>query len=63
MFRPKIWSGHLRTNFRWLLPGLLGVSRSTISRHTVTYALHLTPFLEIMVNVPRRPAARDKELF
>ena len=54
LFRKHDWQGTLHTSFRWLIPGLLGVSRSTIDEHTRAYAVHLTPYLEIMLNRPGR---------
>lgn len=55
------YNGLLETKFQWILPGLIGISKSTItkrkkifgkmdkSRYCV-YALHITPFFEIGLN-------------
>jgi hypothetical protein len=46
--------GHLETVFVWIIPLLIGVSRSEIAHSTRAYSLHLTPFVEIMFNLPVR---------
>ena len=52
------YNGLLETKFWWILPGLLGISKSTITKKIgfmkkskyLVYALHLTPFIEIGFN-------------
>ncbi len=46
----KIYRGKIETKFFWLLPLLLGVSKSNIDNKANVYALHITPFFEIGFN-------------
>jgi hypothetical protein len=46
----KNYSGQLNTKFFWIIPMLIGVSRSNIDNKAKVYALHLTPLFEIGFN-------------
>lgn len=46
----KIYKGEINTKFFWIIPLLLGVSKSNIDKKANVYALHITPFLEIGIN-------------
>jgi len=58
----KTYNGELETKFWWLIPLLFGVSKSTITKKTYlaeweitnrnyVYALHITPFIEIGIEL------------
>lgn len=47
----KLYSGKLRTEFKWLIPFVIGVSKSNVDGKANVFALHLTPFIEIGINV------------
>jgi len=44
------YEGKVKTNFFWIVPLLIGVSRNNIDDKANTFALHITPFLEIGFN-------------
>ncbi len=46
----KIYRGKIETKFLWLLPFIIGVSKSNIDNKETVYALHITPFFEIGIN-------------
>jgi hypothetical protein len=46
------WDTRVSTRLQWLIPMLVGVSVSRCGDHTRIYSLHLTPFVEIMLNRP-----------
>jgi hypothetical protein len=46
----KKYKGGIKTYFWWLLPLVIGVSKSRISNKAIVYALHITPFFEIGFN-------------
>lgn len=50
----KTYKGKIETNFYWLIPFIIGVSKSNIDDKANVYALHLTPFLEIGINWKKR---------
>ncbi len=50
VFKKHKYSGILVTKFRWLIPFIVGVSKSTINDKTAVYAIHLTPFFEVGCN-------------
>ncbi len=46
----KNYKGNIEAKFFWIIPILIGVSRSNIDDKATVYALHITPFLEIGFN-------------
>lgn len=46
----KTYEGKIKTNFFWLIPLLIGVSKSNVNNQAIVYALHITPFIEIGFN-------------
>lgn len=44
------YKGKIETNFFWLIPILIGFSKSNIDNKANVYAIHLTPFFEIGFN-------------
>jgi hypothetical protein len=46
----KTYKGNIETRFYWIIPVLLGVSKSNIDNKAIVYALHITPLLEIGIN-------------
>ena len=47
------YSGKLETKFWWIIPILIGVSKSNVDDKANVYALHITPFFEIGINTKR----------
>lgn len=45
-----IYEGKIKTDFFWLLPLIIGFSKSNVDRKANVYALHITPFFEIGFN-------------
>lgn len=45
----KNYKGALSTDFCWIIPLIIGVSKSKINNKSKLYSLHITPFLEIIV--------------
>ena len=50
----KKYKGGIKTYFWWLLPLVIGVSKSIIGNKANVYALHITPFFEIGFNWRKR---------
>ena len=46
----KTYRGKIETKFFWLIPFIIGVSKSNIDNKANVYALHITPFFEIGFN-------------
>jgi hypothetical protein len=46
----KKYNGRLETQFRWVIPFLIGVSKSNVDNKAKIYALHITPLFEIGFN-------------
>jgi hypothetical protein len=46
----KKYEGTIKTNFFWIIPILIGVSKSDIDGKANVYALHITPLFEIGFN-------------
>lgn len=46
----KTYRGKIETKFFWLLPLIIGVSKSNVDDKANVYALHITPFFEIGFN-------------
>jgi hypothetical protein len=46
----KKYNGKLETKFFWIIPFLIGVSKSTVDDKASVYALHITPLFEIGFN-------------
>ena len=46
----KKYSGKLETSFYWIIPFLVGVSKSNVDNKANVYALHITPLFEIGLN-------------
>jgi len=44
------YEGKIKTNFFWIVPLLIGVSKNNVDNKANVYALHITPFLEIGFN-------------
>ncbi len=44
------FKGTLETNFYWIIPILLGVSKTNVNNEAVVYALHITPLFELGFN-------------
>ena len=44
------FKGNLEVKFWWIVPLILGVSKSTMNSKTMAYTLQLTPFFEISFN-------------
>lgn len=46
----KTYSGKIQTKFFWIIPILIGVSKSNVDNKANVYALHITPLFEIGIN-------------
>jgi hypothetical protein len=46
----KQYKGNIETKFFWIIPIILGVSKSNIDNKANVYALHITPLFEIGFN-------------
>lgn len=46
----KNYKGTIDTKFWWIIPFLIGVSKSNVNNDAYVYALHITPFFEIGFN-------------
>jgi len=46
----KKYGGKLETNFYWIIPFVVGVSKSVIDDKAKVFALHITPLFEIGLN-------------
>ena len=46
----KKYNGKIETKFLWLIPFLIGVSKSVIDDEAKVFALHITPLFEIGLN-------------
>jgi len=46
----KNYKGNLETKFFWILPLVIGLSKSNIDNKAKVYALHITPFFEVGFN-------------
>lgn len=46
----KAYKGNIETKFFWLIPFVIGFSKSNVNNKANVYALHITPFLEIGFN-------------
>jgi hypothetical protein len=46
----KKYEGTIKTKFFWIIPILIGVSKSDIDGKANVYALHITPLFEIGFN-------------
>ncbi len=50
----KVYNGTLETKFLWIIPILLGISKSLVigtkGSRTYLYALHITPWINIGFN-------------
>ena len=46
----KKYNGKIETKFYWIIPILIGVSKSNVDNKANVYALHITPFFEIGIN-------------
>jgi hypothetical protein len=53
----KIYKGKIETKFFWLIPFIIGVSKSNIDDKANVYALHITPLFEIGINWKRKKYA------
>lgn len=45
------YKGEIITEFAWIVPILIGISKSNIDNKAVVYALHITPFFELGINI------------
>lgn len=50
----KNYKGYLETKFFWILPLVIGFSKSSIDNKAIVFALHITPFFEIGINMKRK---------
>ena len=46
----QVYKGEIETKFYWIIPILLGVSRSDINLNGLLFGLHITPFITIGIN-------------
>lgn len=46
----KTYTGKLETKFFWLIPLLIGVSKTNVDNKANVFALHITPIFEIGFN-------------
>lgn len=46
----KKYNGKVETKFLWIIPILIGVSKSVIDDKAKVFALHITPLFEIGLN-------------
>lgn len=44
------YQGGIKTSFRWIIPMLIGVSKSVVANKAAVYALHITPLFEVGLN-------------
>ncbi len=49
--KKQTYKGHLETHFYWIIPILLGVSKSNVNNEANVYAVHITPFFEFGFNL------------
>lgn len=47
------YKGTLETEFNWIIPFLIGFSKSIVSEKYKIYSLHITPFFEIGLNLKK----------
>lgn len=50
MFKIKNFKGSIKTNFIWIIPLIIGLSKNIVGGESVFYSLHITPFIEISFN-------------
>ena len=46
----RVYKETLETRFFWLIPFVIGFSKSNVDNKAKVFALHITPFLEIGFN-------------
>lgn len=46
----QVFRGTIEMRFWWLIPGLIGCSRSNVNEDALVFAIHITPFFEVGVN-------------
>jgi len=44
------YEGKIETNFSWIIPMVIGFSKSNVDAKANVYALHITPLFEIGFN-------------
>ena len=47
------YKGTIETKFLWIIPFLIGLSRSNVNNDAFVYALHITPFFEVGINTKK----------
>lgn len=47
----KTYKGQITTEFRWIIPILLGISKSTIIPNGIVYSLHILMFINIGISL------------
>jgi hypothetical protein len=51
--------GRIETKFWWIIPILIGVSKSNVDNKATVYALHITPLFEIGFNWKKKQINED----
>jgi len=46
----KQYKGNIETKFWWIIPIILGLSKSNVDNKAFVYTLHITPLFEIGLN-------------
>ena len=58
----RTYHGTITTHFFWLIPILIGFSKSNVDNKANVYAIHITPWIEIGFNSHWQAIKRDREL-